>query len=197
MDSSISPKDEIWFLRVCHHIATGLYHYFTATMIRREHFYAIRRRSAVCLLSVWKSEVVSLMAVRSAKRKLPGRLSRAVQSAKCKVSGISLIPVLLLNYASFEGLCCEGKIYHHLGLSADTESRFRILQRWNSIHESNLPTSEGQNWCLWYCHDVCLCVFVCLFTRCNHRFFLWKVVITLYPWGTLHVQHELLDSSNR
>jgi len=25
MDSSISPKDEIWFLRVCHHISTDLY----------------------------------------------------------------------------------------------------------------------------------------------------------------------------
>jgi len=25
MDSSISPKDEIWFLRVCHHISTCLY----------------------------------------------------------------------------------------------------------------------------------------------------------------------------
>jgi len=26
MDSPVSPKDEIWFLRVCHHILTGLYH---------------------------------------------------------------------------------------------------------------------------------------------------------------------------
>ena len=26
MDSTVSPKDEIWFLRVCHHISTGLYH---------------------------------------------------------------------------------------------------------------------------------------------------------------------------
>jgi len=26
MDSSVSPKDEIWFLRVCHHISTGLCH---------------------------------------------------------------------------------------------------------------------------------------------------------------------------
>jgi len=26
MDSSVSPKDEIWFLRVCHNISTGLYH---------------------------------------------------------------------------------------------------------------------------------------------------------------------------
>ena len=26
MDSSVSPKDEIWFLSVCHHISTGLYH---------------------------------------------------------------------------------------------------------------------------------------------------------------------------
>jgi hypothetical protein len=25
MDSCVSPKDEIWFLRVCHHISTGLY----------------------------------------------------------------------------------------------------------------------------------------------------------------------------
>jgi len=25
MDSSVSPKDEIWFLRVCHHISTDLY----------------------------------------------------------------------------------------------------------------------------------------------------------------------------
>jgi len=27
MDSSVSPKDEIWFLRVYHHISTGLYVY--------------------------------------------------------------------------------------------------------------------------------------------------------------------------
>ena len=25
MDSSVSPKDEIRFLRVCHHVSTGLY----------------------------------------------------------------------------------------------------------------------------------------------------------------------------
>jgi len=25
MDSSVSPKDEIWFLRVCHYFSTGLY----------------------------------------------------------------------------------------------------------------------------------------------------------------------------
>ena len=25
MDSSVSPKDDIWFLRVCRHISTGLY----------------------------------------------------------------------------------------------------------------------------------------------------------------------------
>ena len=28
MDSSVSPKDEIWFLRVCHHISTGLYRWW-------------------------------------------------------------------------------------------------------------------------------------------------------------------------
>jgi hypothetical protein len=25
MDSSVSPKDEIWFLRVCHHISNPVY----------------------------------------------------------------------------------------------------------------------------------------------------------------------------
>jgi len=25
MDSSVSPRDEIWFLRVCHHISDGFY----------------------------------------------------------------------------------------------------------------------------------------------------------------------------
>ena len=25
MDSSVLPKDEIWFLRLCHRISTGLY----------------------------------------------------------------------------------------------------------------------------------------------------------------------------
>ena len=29
MESSFSPKDEIWFLRVCHHISTGVYPIYT------------------------------------------------------------------------------------------------------------------------------------------------------------------------
>jgi hypothetical protein len=33
MDSSVSPKDEIWFLRVCHHISTGLY--YTSVVITK------------------------------------------------------------------------------------------------------------------------------------------------------------------
>jgi len=31
MDLSVSPKDEIWSLRVCHHISTGLYQGYSAT----------------------------------------------------------------------------------------------------------------------------------------------------------------------
>jgi hypothetical protein len=33
MDSSVSPKDEIWFLRVCHRISTGLYFILLPTLI--------------------------------------------------------------------------------------------------------------------------------------------------------------------
>jgi hypothetical protein len=31
MDSSISAKDEIWFLRVCHHVSNALYQFRTST----------------------------------------------------------------------------------------------------------------------------------------------------------------------
>jgi hypothetical protein len=30
MDSSVSPKDETWFLRVCHHISNAVYNRFKA-----------------------------------------------------------------------------------------------------------------------------------------------------------------------
>jgi hypothetical protein len=35
MDSSVSPKDKIWFLRVCHHISTGLYSFLTEGNLKR------------------------------------------------------------------------------------------------------------------------------------------------------------------
>ena len=49
MDSSVSPKDEIWFLRVCHHISNAVYHilsvnyvhtkYTTNTTMRSQHIF--------------------------------------------------------------------------------------------------------------------------------------------------------------
>ena len=33
MDSSVSPKDEIWFLRVCHHISNSVYTVVTSTLL--------------------------------------------------------------------------------------------------------------------------------------------------------------------
>jgi len=33
MDLSVSPKDEIWFLRVYRRISTGLYYFFAALVI--------------------------------------------------------------------------------------------------------------------------------------------------------------------
>jgi len=33
MDSSVSQKDEIWFLRVCHHISNAVYHCTTAALM--------------------------------------------------------------------------------------------------------------------------------------------------------------------
>ena len=38
MDSSVSQKDEIWFLRVCHHISNAVYTYDSATTIAAKAF---------------------------------------------------------------------------------------------------------------------------------------------------------------
>jgi hypothetical protein len=35
MDSSVSPKDEIWFLRVCHHISSAVYVLLTTLLLTR------------------------------------------------------------------------------------------------------------------------------------------------------------------
>jgi hypothetical protein len=46
MDSSVSPKDETWFLRVCHHISDTVYvHAFMVSIIRD------------CVISVFRRKV--------------------------------------------------------------------------------------------------------------------------------------------
>ena len=43
MDSSFSPKDEIWFLRVCHHISNAVYRSHSPTLKLRLSVYQFRR----------------------------------------------------------------------------------------------------------------------------------------------------------
>jgi hypothetical protein len=43
MDSSFSPKDEIWFLRVCHHISNAVYISHSPTLKLRLSVYKSRR----------------------------------------------------------------------------------------------------------------------------------------------------------
>jgi len=38
MDSSVSPKDETWFLRVCHHISAGVYLKLCEPLPRHQQF---------------------------------------------------------------------------------------------------------------------------------------------------------------
>jgi len=37
MDYSVSPKDEIWFLRVCHHISNAIYLTIDTVYVYRRH----------------------------------------------------------------------------------------------------------------------------------------------------------------
>jgi len=55
MDSSVSPKDKIWFLRVCHDISTGLYRANTqcCTGSAVYHCYNSVCRDVVGLLRQW------------------------------------------------------------------------------------------------------------------------------------------------
>jgi hypothetical protein len=38
MDSSVLPKDEIWFLRVCHHISNAVYLFHVLVMNSEQHY---------------------------------------------------------------------------------------------------------------------------------------------------------------
>jgi hypothetical protein len=54
MDSSVSPKDEIWFLRVCHHISNTVYQeYFLGGKGGRCVGLAVPRKYADCL-EIWQ-----------------------------------------------------------------------------------------------------------------------------------------------
>jgi hypothetical protein len=58
MYSSVSRKDEMWFLRVCHHISAGLYHLLAYKNIIRcnwkcFHVFIILRRSYFSFVLVW------------------------------------------------------------------------------------------------------------------------------------------------
>jgi len=50
MDSSVSPKDEIWFLRVYHHFSTGLYHSKNFITILKINFMG---QDSVVVIAVW------------------------------------------------------------------------------------------------------------------------------------------------
>jgi hypothetical protein len=39
MDSSVSPKDDIWFLRVCHHISNAVYIFLTIYIATEKNYY--------------------------------------------------------------------------------------------------------------------------------------------------------------
>jgi hypothetical protein len=52
MDSSVSPKDEIWFLRVCHHISNAVYH-FSVVMLRGEVSACLYKTSKLYTVWTW------------------------------------------------------------------------------------------------------------------------------------------------
>ena len=68
MDSSISSKDEIWFLRVCHHISTGLYliHYLITRKILcivLRSWHSLRRHKVEWQDSIGKQAVLTQLTV--------------------------------------------------------------------------------------------------------------------------------------
>ena len=70
MDSSISPRNEIWFLRVCHHISSGLYQ---ASYKRVGYSYGVvvQHTFWVMKASIWLPVENSLKWPRSSEHELP------------------------------------------------------------------------------------------------------------------------------
>jgi hypothetical protein len=56
MDSSVSPIDEIWFLRVCHHVSNAIYyiHYFKLLQTSLTRFATLYSSISSTLISISK-----------------------------------------------------------------------------------------------------------------------------------------------
>ena len=113
MNSSVSPKDEIWFLRVCHHISTSLY--LCATV----HFYGqvseLSRDPWVGLLRSTNSHIKKGDRTDTSAFKMPYRHFWSVASDSLPVSlwsqlEMDLIYNILMRPSSGKLLCTRFKI---------------------------------------------------------------------------------------
>jgi hypothetical protein len=60
MDSSISLKDEIWFLSVCHHISNAVYHRGSESSIIFIFYSDFKRGNTKTIDEVWYQRAVEL-----------------------------------------------------------------------------------------------------------------------------------------
>jgi hypothetical protein len=75
MDSSVSPKDEIWFLRVCHHVSNAVYQF---TKLQKATYLTVTtQKSGFCGLGI--SALAFGTQVRGFK---PDRSRRILQGEK-------------------------------------------------------------------------------------------------------------------
>ena len=60
MDSSVSPKDEIWFLRVCHQVSNAVYHRGSECSIIFIFYSDFKRGNTKTIDEVWYQRAVEL-----------------------------------------------------------------------------------------------------------------------------------------
>jgi len=107
MDSSVSPKLEIWFLRVCHRISTGLYYKQPLTLPAM--MMMITSSSSSTRSLSYDRSMVSSTATSETRRRVTRLLVADVSGQTCWSLTFKSLNVQLLNVSKLQVLIFDEK----------------------------------------------------------------------------------------
>ena len=137
MDSSVSPKDEIWFLRVCRHISNAVYRQWRRNRPFISIFYSLRNGQHLFILADKDSEMETL----SLSFRSPSRNKRCVINL-CLTDRITALAADIPHWSvMWTFRCC--RCGFHCGL------------RPNELTDNNRPTRDVESVAdISYCAEV-------------------------------------------
>jgi len=124
MDSSVSPKDAIWFLRVCHHVSTGLY-----ALLRMLYIYNLEKRGTFGVPNLILKETATDVLKNHKPVTVPGKPERTGSFAPVKLNLLSVCNQLQPFPAKSRSKCIWGIIAWQEGRSFPTCSSGQTLSQ--------------------------------------------------------------------